>query len=290
MHVVVSGAAGNLGRKIRAHLAEAEWCARVTALDVVPVAAGAKEAGVVADLTDGTDQRWIGPVEAADAVVHLAATDPAPGSGWTHGRDSLGITANLLAHAGRSRACRFVFASSNHAMGLYKDVPVPGAGKIGAATPPLAGTSMWDGRGYFSAAGYGASKLYGERLCLAMAEASGGRLSAVALRIGWCQTGENLPRTLVGGAATPEGAAPQDPAEAARDLKWFRNMWLSNRDYVQAVERALRADASGWPRPAVVVAAVSNNAGTPWDLEEARALIGYQPVDDVWAELEKDGV
>lgn len=62
-------------------------------------------------------------------------------------------------------------------------------------------------------------------------------------------------------------------------------MWLSNRDYVLVMERALLSDMTSWPKPAIVVSAVSNNAGTPWDLAEAQRLIGYEPKDDVFAAL-----
>lgn len=281
MHVVVTGAAGNLGRKLRAHLAEADWCDSVVVIDKVPLVLASKEQGLVADLTDGADRGWLRAVREADAVVHLAATDASARSGWTHGRDSFGMTANLLAHVGRHRQCRFVFASSNHVMGLYKDVPVPGAGKIGMSTPPLTGTNLWTGGVYVSAAGYGASKLMGERLCLAAAEASQGTLTAVSLRIGWCQPEENLPHTLTP-ATPPVGQDLQCTDEAARDLQWFRSMWLSNRDYALVMERALLSQTTSWPTPAIVVSAVSNNAGTPWDLAEAQRLIGYEPQDDVF--------
>ena len=289
MRVLITGGGGNLGCKLRAHLDRASWCSSVLVLDKMPVTLTMKEEGVVADLTDGTDRRWIDPMEQADAVVHLAATDPSARSGWTHGRDSFGMTANLLANVGRRRPCRFVFASSNHAMGLYKDFPIPGSGKIGMNTPPLAGTHLWTDGAYESAAGYGASKLMGERLCLAAAEAAPGMLSAVSLRIGWCQPGENSALTLETRGGIASDRAP-DPSEAARDLQWFRNMWLSNRDYGSVMERALLADSTSWPYPAIIVAAVSNNLGTPWDLDEAESLIGYEPKDDVWAELASDNL
>jgi hypothetical protein len=59
-------------------------------------------------------------------------------------------------------------------------------------------------------------------------------------------------------------------------------MWLSNRDFVQLMEKALLADASGWPSPGIVVNGMSANRDMPWDVESTRRLIGYEPRDDAW--------
>lgn len=285
MRVMITGAGGNLGGKLRALLEASQWCTGIAGIDVRPAPAdtGLKTGWVVADLRDPADARWIAAAEAADAIVHFAAQSAMPDSGWAEAAQSFDMTANLLAVAAR-RPCRFVFASSNHAMGGYKDAPIPG-GRISGDTPPLPGTRTFDGVAHKTSTAYGASKLLGERATIAAAQGSGGRLSAVALRIGWCQAGENRAATLAAHGAVQHGAAPQAEAEAARDLRWFRNMWLSNRDFAALLERALRAPANAWPAQAIVVAGVSNNRGTDWDLETGRKYLGYAPADDVWAEL-----
>jgi len=56
---------------------------------------------------------------------------------------------------------------------------------------------------------------------------------------------------------------------------------LSDRDFVHLFERAVNADASGWPAPAIVVNGMAGNSGMAWSLEETRRYLGYQPVDDV---------
>ena len=61
---------------------------------------------------------------------------------------------------------------------------------------------------------------------------------------------------------------------------------MSNREFVDAVSSAIRADATAWPQPAIVVNAMSDNTGMPWDIVSTRELIGYAPADDVWRELE----
>ena len=108
-------------------------------------------------------------------------------------------------------------------------------------------------------------------------------LTTVAVRIGWCQPGDNRPETLnATGMPGAEHSGEMD-AEAARDLAWFRNMWLSNRDFAQLFERAICADAGGWPEPAIIVNGMSNNDRMVWDIAQTARLLGYQPVDNVSA-------
>lgn len=285
--IVITGGGGNIGAKLVAHLLTREWCERIVPIDVRALSGGPfadpRVVPLQADVGDMRDARWKVALAEADAVVHLASANPAPNGSWPEATASFDQTENLLEHAGRRPRCRFVFASSNHVMGGYKDEE-PGPGALTGSTPPRPGTAMFEGTAHVAHFPYGTTKLFGERAAIARAVATEGRLTAVSLRVGWCQPGENHPRTIV------SGRAPHNPEEA-RDLAWFRNMWLSNRDLGAVFEAALCADASHWPAPGIVVNAVSANAGTPWDLVEAEALIGYRPKDDVWAALaaERDG-
>ncbi|MDB5506083.1 MAG: NAD-dependent dehydratase [Devosia sp.] len=287
--VVISGGGGNIGGKLIAYLVERDWCKAIIALDVREPSGAPfdhpKVSVVVCDLTDPTDKRWHDAVAKADAIVHLAATNAAPDSSWAEATGSLDQTFGLLDHASKLERCRFVFASSNHAMGGWKDADIPAPGRIGMMTPPMPGTRLFDGTGHKVFAPYAATKLIGERACIAMAHATEGRVTAVGLRIGWIQRGVNHPSTIfAGGGAQAKGEPVVNPQEE-KDLTWFRNMWLSDGDMGRVFEAALIADASQWPGPAVVVPAVSNNTGTLWDLDEGRKWLGYEPQDDAWAEL-----
>src|SRR4051812_3749844 len=82
MHVVVTGAAGNLGTKVVEMLQGASWCTRITGIDVVPFTASGKATSVVADLVDAYDERWIKPVREAQGIVHYASANPAPTGTW----------------------------------------------------------------------------------------------------------------------------------------------------------------------------------------------------------------
>ena len=154
--MVVTGAAGRIGRVVCAALAD-RW-------DLVPVDI-APAAGVgVLDVTDGAACREV--FAGADAVVHLAA-DPDPEAAW----DSL-LPVNLVgsyevataAVAGGVR--RLVLASSLHAVAGYPD------GRQRRATDQPRPLNL-----------YGATKAWAEALGSTIAATSS--TTVVALRIGY---------------------------------------------------------------------------------------------------------
>ena len=283
--VLVTGANGNLGNKLIRFLLAGQWCESVIALDrdfaTDRLPEDPRLARITGDLCDKT-AAWRESLAYVDGVVHLAAQHPMPDATWADSVASIDMTLSLIGAAAEANVKRIVFASSNHVMGGYKETPY--ATKPSALTvdlDPRPGTRYRVGEVQLAPDAYAVAKLVGERALMARAEVDG--LSAVALRIGWCQSGDNHPSTL-SAAGIPDAPGADSP-EAAHDLRWFRQMWLSNGDYCGFVEAALRADATRWPTPAIVVNAMSNNAGTAWDLQPARTLLGYRPVDDVWAAL-----
>ncbi|WID95091.1 NAD(P)-dependent oxidoreductase [Bosea vestrisii] len=286
--VLITGAGGNLGRKLTTHLLAGSWCKRLVAVDrlAVPATSDPRLIAIEADLADANDAGWRETVQGIDAIVHLAASNPLPDAPWSDSCVGFDMTLHLLEAAVAAGVRRFVFASSNHTMGQYKDEPLAGTigpGDLRTDLPPGPGTRFFNGHEIVQGFAYGASKLMGERACCAKANLSDGRFTSVSVRIGWCQPGANDPHTL--NTSGLPGEQPGAGAEAERDLRWFRNMWLSDRDYAAVMEGALLADAAGWPAPGIVVNGMSANRGMPWDLSESEKLIGYRPKDDVWAHL-----
>jgi nucleoside-diphosphate-sugar epimerase len=289
--VLVTGAGGNLGQKLIACLLAGEWCDRIVALDHAadePPATMRSERlrWVQANLADPSDHRWRDAFAAVDAAVHFAAQNPYPDAPWSDASASFDMTLNMLGAAAGASVRRVVFASSNHVMGRYKDPPladglVPGG--LTTSLPPGPGTRWFNGRETVQGFAYAASKLMGERACIGEANRSGGKMAAVCVRIGWCQPGENRPETI--NTSGLPGAEVDQSSDTERDLRWFRNMWLSNRDFAAVMERALLADATRWPQPGIVVNGMSANRGMAWDIESTRALIGYEPQDDVWRHM-----
>ncbi|HXG11065.1 MAG TPA: NAD(P)-dependent oxidoreductase [Gemmataceae bacterium] len=248
--VLITGAAGNLGSKLRRHL-EGRYPLRL--LDIDP---RGDDAIIPADLSRW-DLRWVDHFQGADTVVHLAA-DPTAFQSWPSLiGPNLDALINMYLASARAGVRRVVFASSNHVMGGYQDVPEPA--RITTDLPPRPGTRyVVDGQ-LRDSTPYASAKLFGERLGKCFAEAHG--LSVIAVRIGWVRPGENRAREL--------------PAERG---DWFRLMWLSNRDFCQLMERCIEADGS---IRFAVVNGMSANTGMRWDIEHTRRLLGYEPHDDV---------
>jgi nucleoside-diphosphate-sugar epimerase len=251
-------------------------------------ASGPKARYVVADLTDPGDRRWLDALARADVLVHFATRNPLPNCTWEEATESLVMTAALIDAALAAAVPRLVFASSNHVMGGYKDHPLASkltAGSLTTAMPPEPGTRTAPNGISARPTAYATSKLYGEALAAAKARASDGRLTSVSVRIGWCMPGENDP-AQINALAIPLPPAETAAANAANpgDLAWFRGMWLSNRDFAAVMECAIRADAAGWPAPAIVVNGMSANTGSVWDIATTRRLIGYQAADD-WTKV-----
>jgi NAD+ dependent glucose-6-phosphate dehydrogenase len=248
--VLITGAAGNLGGKLRRHL-DGRYPLRL--LDREP---RGDPAILAADLSQW-EARWLDVFQGVDVVVHLAA-DPTAQQTWPNLiGPNVDAVINVFLAAVQAGVKRVVYASSNHVMGGYKDDPEPHL--LTTSLPPRPGARYVVHGEQRDSTPYGSAKLFGERLGRNMSITHG--LSVLAVRIGWVQAGDNQ----------PENIAPD------RD-SWFRLMWLSNRDYLQVMEKCITAD------PALrfaVLNAMSANTGMRWDVEETRRLIGYQPQDDV---------
>jgi uronate dehydrogenase len=248
--VLITGASGNLGAKLRRHL-EGKYELRL--LDREPRGDAAIRC---ADLSVWSSE-WVEQFRGADVVVHLAA-DPTAHQTWPN---LIAPNVDAVIHAFRAAVRggvrRFIYASSNHVLGGYSDDPEPA--RLTTQTPPRPG-ARYVVRGQLrDSTPYGSAKLFGERLGKCLAASDG--LEVIAVRIGWVQPGANRPEDI-----PPE----RDP--------WFRLMWLSNRDFCQLMECCLVADL---PERFILVNGMSANTGMRWDIEETRRLVGYQPRDDV---------
>lgn len=297
--VLVTGAGGNLGRKIIEWLARTEWCRSIVGLDMTTdVAPFSPEASARLKLVAGdllkVGANWQEAFQGVDAVIHFAAQNPHTDASWEDATASFDMTFNVAATAMQAGVGRIVFASSNHVMGGYKDSPLAdamGPGRLTTAIAPAPGTKWETGHGFMDSTAYAVSKLMCERACVDMAANSGGRFTAVAVRIGWTQPGENLARTinLAGDPKYGMGPEPKDE-EGKRDLRWYRNMWLSNDDLGRVFEAAVTADASRWPSPGIVVNGMSANEGMDWDITQTEQLLGYKAQQNMYAELRADNL
>jgi nucleoside-diphosphate-sugar epimerase len=194
--ILITGAAGGVGTILTRRLKD-EY--DITGHDLKPQP-DADPVILGADLTDYDAVR--GVMDGIDTVVHLAGA-ASPEASWDAVLNANIVgTRNVLEAARDAGVRRVVYASSNHAMGMYdrlEDWPVY------PSTLPRADSL------------YGVSKIFGETI---------GRyyydeydLSFIALRIGW---------------------VTQDPGSTPVDV--LHAMWLSEPDLAQIVRCAIEAE------------------------------------------------
>lgn len=298
--VAITGGLGNLATKLFRHLATQPGITHLVGLDrrpAPPDQAAQTLAGlehqvsldyVECDLADGHDERWRNALVGIDAVVHFAADNPYPEATWLEAARSLDMTLHVANAALDLGIKRVVFATSNHVMGRYKDDGLwetVGPGELTPELPPGTGAIWHTGAQLMDSTPYATAKLMGERVCKEAALRSNGATTFVCVRIGWCQPGENLPTTLsAAGTPTQSGGATNVGDEAyQRADRWFKEMWLSNRDFAQLFCKAIVTDGHAWPDGYLLVNGMSANRGMKWSLAATRRGLGYQPQDDVYA-------
>lgn len=161
--VLITGATGNIGRKLSAHFEAAGYPLRLLCLNPSRVA------GIQTCDLSVYDESWAAAFEGVDTVLHVAA-DPSPWAGWGRIQAlNLDLLFNVVAAAQQKGVRRVVFASTNYVVAGYRF-------RDDALTTDLEPRPINP---------YGASKLVGERLGKMFAERYG--LSFIAFRIGACQ-------------------------------------------------------------------------------------------------------
>lgn len=248
--VLITGAAGNLGAKLRAHLHGRYE------LRLIDRNARGDDAISEADLSQWDDD-WVDAFHGVNTAVHLAA-DPTAHQSWPNLiGPNVDALVNVFLAATLAGVDRVIYASSNHVMGGYQDLADPA--RVTVDVPPQPGTRyVVDGQARDSSP-YAACKLFGERLGKCFADAHG--LSVIAVRIGWVRPGDNR--------------AEEIPPERG---PWFRLMWLSNRDYCQLMEACITADES---IRFAIVNGMSDNSGMRWEIDATRRVVGFEPRDNV---------
>lgn len=171
--VLLTGAAGRIGSRLRAPLREATSELRLS--DIAPLTAEADNETVwPADLTDLDALR--AAADGVEAVVHLGGVPTETPFAELAAANLTGCF-NAYEAARLGRAQRFVFASSNHATGFYD------AGHRLVGTEPVRPDTL-----------YGVTKVYGEALGRLYHDKFG--LKVACLRIGSFQERPRDPRML----------------------------------------------------------------------------------------------
>lgn len=247
MTILITGASGNLGRKLRHHLEDSY------PLRLLDINQRGDEQIIEADFAEW-HLNWVQKFAGAETVVHLAA-DPDPNKSWQAMiPPNMDAVVHVFNAAVQGGAKRIIFASSNHVMGGYHDNN--SINRLRGETPPLPGLLFSSALHQFDSTPYGAFKLAAERLGKCYADIH--NISFIAVRIGYVKHDDN------------------SAVAFRKEFPWGRQMWLSDRDYCQLMQRCIEAD------PAIrfaVINGMSANAGMRWDIEEVKQLVGYVPQD-----------
>jgi nucleoside-diphosphate-sugar epimerase len=175
--VLITGAAGNIGTKLRAHFSSLGWTLRL-----LDINAGGDATIQASDLAEW-DDAWVGQFAGVDTVIHLAG-NPSPRTSWESAqRLNIDLTANVYEAAAMHSVRRVVFASSNWVMAGHR--PASGALTTDMAPYPINP--------------YGVSKLVGERMGYSLHARHG--VSVICFRIGYLQRGDNQPGPHMGWSA-----------------------------------------------------------------------------------------
>ena len=270
MDVLVTGAYGRCGTALIDHLHDEErydftYFNRSDRPDDHPY--GGYDT-VVGDIADAEAVREAST--GMDAMVHMAAYPDTDGD-WTDVFEPNIVGMYNALEAARQEALdSFVFLSTNHVVGEYEEehapeIYDPGYGLVLDHTDPVRPDSF-----------YGASKSFGEDMGRYYVENYDYPRRFYALRI-----------CTVNG---PEYDHPYGDAEQGVDEGDFERgsdiyhekvvrmkaMWQSRRDFAHQVDCCLRDDDVEFD----VFNGVSDNRARWFDIEHARARIGYRPQDD----------
>ena len=264
--VVLTGAAGYVGQRMFAELAE-RW-------DLVPIDIratthqGQPVPGiVVADLTQRDRNAYRRHFEGADAVIHLGFVR-APGldaTTWQANSDAkfwaehenVALAYNVYRVALETGVRRVVVASSNHAADYYERLVW--AGKLDMVTPEMPPRSdNW----------YGWAKAAYELLGFVFAT---GKVDDRKLEIAQWRIGGPRDDDI-------DHVKPGDIPTMHRAL----GAYLSRRDQVQQAIRMVETEniADEHGVPFLIVYGISGNTHRFWSLANAREKIGYAPEDD----------
>ena len=243
MKILVTGLSGLIGTALQASLAEEHELTAFNRSDVVGVAT------VQADLQD--IQALHTAVRGQDVVIHLAAK-AGENFSWEELRDTnIEGTRNVFAASSEAGVARIVFASSGATVaGCEHDEPykalVEGRYDEAPEQWPMITVDMpTRPKGV-----YGATKVWGEALAKHFADTTATQF--VNVRIGYVNAEDR-----------PQGSRAQ-------------SVWCSQRDIVQALERATVADLS---ERCATFFANSNNRYGYRDLDHGERLLGYVAQD-----------
>ncbi|XP_070573907.1 uncharacterized protein YtbQ-like [Ptychodera flava] len=195
-----------------------------------------------------------GKFDDLDCVIHLAADCSSLASWESVIKNNVAATYNVFRECADAGVKKVIFASSNHIMNGHVVDNFDNPESINLEKARSSMFTEFDDP--LPDGAYGVSKLTGEAFGKLFAARYG--IDVVCFRIGWI-TSEDNPNALHGNRG-----------------EFLRCLYLSQRDCVQAFLKAIKTKLS---ERSVVLNLTSANSTGIYNLDRARQLIGYIPLD-----------
>lgn len=216
-------------------------------------------------------------LEGHDRVVHLAGDPAVDASYRSVEQNNVRGTYNTLEAARQADIDTFVFASSNHVVGMYEKEHEPELyGSEHELTVDHNSPVRPDSN-------YGSSKAAGEAWGRQYSELYD--IQFYALRIGSIRSPEWDHPYGDAERGIEEGSWERKSPEYDNQVARLKCTWQSRRDFAHMVDQCLADDDVTFD----VFYGVSSNSNTWFDLEHARETISYEPQDSaddaVWEEM-----
>jgi len=263
MRVLVTGAAGTVGRALVEHLGD-HGGYEFTYLD--------READddvemVEADCTDYGD--IYSHVTGQDAIVHLAAYPYTDGTWDQIERDNVVATNTVLEAAAEAEVESVVFASTHHVVGMYEvenapEVFYPDFDLTIDETVPHRPDSL-----------YGASKGFNEDMGRFYVENHEYPEQFYAIRMNAIRDPEYDHPYGDAEAGVDRGDWERGSDDYQRKVARLKTVWQSRRDCAHMIECCLDDDSVEFD----IFYGVSDNDRRFCDIEHAREVLGYDPQD-----------
>ncbi|XP_077863392.1 uncharacterized protein YtbQ-like [Saccoglossus kowalevskii] len=247
--VGITGAAGIIGTILRENLGDNED------FEIVNFTLKYKEVddSVGFDLSNATTLR--GKFDDLDCVIHLAADKPGNATWPGLVKNNIIATYNVFEECVRAGVKKIIFASTNHVQSGHTVMTFDLRDSLDRKKV----------RGYlnesddpFPSCLYGVSKLFGENLGRLYSAKFG--FDVVCLRIGWVSSDDDPSYT-----------------KGNHNEEYMRAMYLSKRDCVGAVQRALKIKP---PNGFLICNVISANDSRVLSLETANRVMGFYPRDN----------
>lgn len=282
-NIAITGTSGNLGNKLISFLIEQSWCDKIISIDKIKTQKNTSKKidNHQIDLLQVNEKILLKILEGVDTFIHLSCQNPFPNASWEDSYLSFEMTHKIFSILNKTSISKFIYSSSNHVMGGYKDSPLREQLKspytLTTSIQPSPGTIWTNSTGVIDSTPYAVSKLMCERLFYN--NFINPKLKTIIIRIGWCQQGINNPKTI-----DLDWTGLKITNKSKKDninLKWFQDMWLSNRDFNQLFEQSIVSDLSIKNYNVLTINGMSNNQDMFWDITNAQNEISYFPKDNV---------